>query len=139
MVDNKQQWKAWLYLSPAIVLLLVFTLWPIVNTVVMAFTEGYSGLQAVGGRAFEFGLGNFIKVIQSHISDAEGFDPTFNEDNFYVGGTFGVYMYSKDRGMEKVEPSSLGSATYYSEDPDNPSTVVITLANGVSQIFIIEK
>lgn len=64
MVDNKQQWKAWLYLSPAIVLLLVFTLWPIVNTVVMAFTEGFSGLQAVGGRTFEFGLGNFIKVIQ---------------------------------------------------------------------------
>ena len=64
MVDNKQQWKAWLYLSPAIVLLLVFTLWPIVNTVVMAFTEGFSGLQAVGGRTFEFGFGNFIKVIQ---------------------------------------------------------------------------
>ena len=64
MVDNKQQWKAWLYLSPAIVLLLIFTLWPIVNTVIMAFTEGYSGLQAVGGRTFEIGLGNFIKVIQ---------------------------------------------------------------------------
>ena len=27
MVDSKQQWKAWLYLSPAIVLLLVFTVW----------------------------------------------------------------------------------------------------------------
>ena len=64
MVDNKQQWKAWLYLSPAIALLLVFTLWPIVNTVIMAFAEGYSGLQAVGGRTFEFGLGNFIKVVQ---------------------------------------------------------------------------
>ena len=64
MVDNKQQWKAWLYLSPAIVLLLIFTLWPIVNTVIMAFTEGYSGLQAVGGRTFQIGLGNFIKVIQ---------------------------------------------------------------------------
>lgn len=64
MVDNKQQWKAWLYLSPAIVLLLVFTLWPIVNTVIMAFTEGYSGLQAVGGRTFEIGFGNFIKVVQ---------------------------------------------------------------------------
>ena len=64
MVDNKQQWKAWLYLSPAIVLLLVFTLWPIVNTVIMAFAEGYSGLQAVGGRTFEFGFGNFIKVVQ---------------------------------------------------------------------------
>ena len=64
MVDNKQQWKAWLYLSPAIILLLVFTVWPIINTVRMAFYEGYSGLQAVGGRTFEFGLGNFIKVIQ---------------------------------------------------------------------------
>ena len=31
MVDSKQQWKAWLYLSPAIVLLLVFTVWPIIN------------------------------------------------------------------------------------------------------------
>lgn len=64
MVDNKQQWKAWLYLSPAFILLLIFTVWPIINTVRMAFYEGYSGLQAVGGRTFEFGLGNFIKVIQ---------------------------------------------------------------------------
>ena len=24
MVDNKQQWKAWLYLYPAIILLLIF-------------------------------------------------------------------------------------------------------------------
>lgn len=64
MVDSKQQWKAWLYLSPAIVLLLVFTVWPIINTVRMAFLEGYSGLQAVGGASFEFGLGNFIKVVQ---------------------------------------------------------------------------
>ena len=31
MVDSKQQWKAWLYLAPAIVLLLVFTVWPIIN------------------------------------------------------------------------------------------------------------
>ena len=64
MVDSKQQWKAWLYLSPAIVLLLVFTVWPIINTVRMSFLEGYSGLQAAGGRVFEFGLGNFVKVIQ---------------------------------------------------------------------------
>ena len=64
MVDSKQQWKAWIYLAPAIVLLLVFTVWPIFNTVRMAFLEGYSGLQAAGGRVFEFGLGNFVKVIQ---------------------------------------------------------------------------
>ena len=64
MVDSKQQWKAWLYLSPAIVLLLVFTVWPIINTVRMSFLEGYGGLQAAGGRVLEFGLGNFVKVIQ---------------------------------------------------------------------------
>ena len=64
MVDNKQQWKAWLYLSPAIVLLLVFTVWPIINTVRMAFLEGYKSLEAAGGATFAFGLGNFVKVIQ---------------------------------------------------------------------------
>ena len=64
MVDSKQQWKAWLYLAPAIVLLLVFTVWPIFNTVRMAFLEGYSGLKAAAGAQFEFGIGNFVKVVQ---------------------------------------------------------------------------
>ena len=64
MVDNKQQWKAWIYLSPAIVLLLIFTVWPIFNTVRMAFLENYSGLQAAGGKTFEFGVQNFVKVVR---------------------------------------------------------------------------
>ena len=64
MVESKQQWKAWLYLAPALVLLLVFTVWPIINTVRMAFLENYSGLKAAGGATFSFGLGNFTKVIQ---------------------------------------------------------------------------
>ena len=63
MVDSKQQWKAWLYLSPALILLLVFTVWPIINTVKMAFMEGYSGLKAAGGATFEIGLGNFSYVL----------------------------------------------------------------------------
>ena len=58
------RWKGWLYLSPAIVLLLIFTGWPIVNTVRMAFLEGYSTMAALGGKTFEVGLGNFIQVIQ---------------------------------------------------------------------------
>ena len=64
MVDSKQQWKAWIYLAPAIALLLVFTVWPIFNTVRMAFLENYSGLKAAAGMEFEFGIGNFVKVIQ---------------------------------------------------------------------------
>ena len=64
MLEKKNQLKAWIYLSPAIVLLLVFTVWPIINTVRMAFLEGYSGLSVVGGQVFNFGIGNFVKVIQ---------------------------------------------------------------------------
>jgi len=54
--------NAWLYLSPAIVLLLVFTVWPIINTVILAFTEGYSALKSVGGQTFKVGFGNFARV-----------------------------------------------------------------------------
>ncbi len=64
MVDNKQQWKAWLYLSPAIVLLLVFTVWPIFNTLRMAFLNGYGSLGEMGGATFEFGIDNFLNVIE---------------------------------------------------------------------------
>ena len=64
MVNSKDHWKAWLYLSPAIVLLLIFTVWPIINTVRMSLLEGYSGLKAASGTSFEFGLGNFVKVIK---------------------------------------------------------------------------
>lgn len=39
-------------------------MWPIINTVRMAFLEGYSGLMAVGGASFKFGIGNFVKVIK---------------------------------------------------------------------------
>jgi len=63
MVESKHKWKAWLYLSPAIILLLVFTVWPIINTVRMAFLEGYSSVSAVGGATFNFGIGNFKQVI----------------------------------------------------------------------------
>ena len=63
MVDNRQQWKAWLYLSPAIVLLLVFTVWPIINTVAMAFQNDYCALLAKRGVAFAFGIKNFESVL----------------------------------------------------------------------------
>lgn len=64
MVESKHKWKAWIYLSPAIILLLFFTVWPIINTVRMAFLENYSGLKAVGGASFSFGIGNFQKVLK---------------------------------------------------------------------------
>ena len=64
MVDSKQQWKAWLYLSPAIILLLIFTVWPIFNTLRMAFLENYNSMSAVGGTVYSYGVGNFTKVLK---------------------------------------------------------------------------
>ena len=64
MVDSKKQWKAWLYLAPAIVLLLVFTVWPIINTLRMAFLDNYNGMRAVAGEKFNFGIENFKKVVE---------------------------------------------------------------------------
>ncbi len=63
MVDSKNQWKAWVYLLPAIILLLVFTVWPIFNTLRMAFLDDYSTMKEVGGATFNLGVKNFAKVI----------------------------------------------------------------------------
>lgn len=64
MVEGKNQWKAWLYLLPAIVLLIIFTVWPIINTVKMAFLEGYNTLEELGGTKFSVGFSNFEQVIK---------------------------------------------------------------------------
>ena len=64
MVESKHKWKAWLYLSPALILLAVFTVYPIINTIRLAFLEDYSMMKAIRGVTFEFGFGNFTKVVE---------------------------------------------------------------------------
>ena len=66
MVESKHKWKAWLYLSPAIILLLIFTAWPIVNTVRMSLLEGYNAMRDNGGGMSQFtvGIDNFVKVLK---------------------------------------------------------------------------
>jgi multiple sugar transport system permease protein len=63
MVESKHQWKAWLYLSPALVLIAIFTVWPIFNTVRIAFLEGYDSMKALGGEQFKVGFKNFVDVL----------------------------------------------------------------------------
>ena len=67
MVESKHKWKAWLYLSPAIILLLIFTVWPIINTLIMAFSEKYSAMGMLGGNSFSFGFGNFEQILVKSI------------------------------------------------------------------------
>ena len=58
------RYKGWIYLAPAIVLLMIFTVWPIFNTIRMSLLEGYSSMKAVRGVEFEFGIGNFTRVLK---------------------------------------------------------------------------
>ena len=76
-----EKWKGCLYLSPCIGLLLVFTVWPIFNTLRMAFWNDYGLLAEIGAEKireeyfalkgidpgnlypFEFGIQNFVNVI----------------------------------------------------------------------------
>ena len=57
---KKNQWKAWLYLLPAIIILAIFTVWPIINTIRMAFIKDYNALAA--NQKIVVGFANFAKV-----------------------------------------------------------------------------
>ncbi len=63
MVDAQHKWKAWIYLAPALILLLIFTVWPIINTFHVAFLNGYNSLGNQGGATYAFGIENFKQVI----------------------------------------------------------------------------
>ena len=63
MVESKHQWKAWVYLAPALVLLGVFTLWPIFNTIRISFLEGYN-ITNPAGYVYDINFGNFIYVLK---------------------------------------------------------------------------
>ena len=41
-MESKNNWKAWLYLAPAIILLLIFTFYPLINTILIAFAKDYN-------------------------------------------------------------------------------------------------
>lgn len=59
-MESKNNWKAWLYLAPTIILLSVFTFYPIINTFVVSFTADYDYvLGNKGGFTFQ----NYIEVL----------------------------------------------------------------------------
>ncbi len=41
-MESKNNWKAWLYLSPALILMAIFTFYPLISTFVMAFLKNFN-------------------------------------------------------------------------------------------------
>ena len=71
----KNIWKwikkqnGWLFLLPAIILMAIFTFYPIVNSLRLAFLEGYNPLDIYAEE--KFGFGNFKAVIDGGLTAAD--------------------------------------------------------------------
>lgn len=59
-MESKNNWKAWLYLAPVIILLAVFTFYPIINTIYVSFLKGYDYNT---GSFEQFSFYNYLAVL----------------------------------------------------------------------------
>ena len=59
-VASKNNWKAWLYLAPVIILVVIFLLYPLINTMFISFTKNYN---YTTGKYDGFTLENFGVIL----------------------------------------------------------------------------
>jgi len=59
-METKNNWKAWLYLAPVIILMSVFTFYPIVNTFFVSFLKDYN---YTTGSYSGFTFDNYIEIL----------------------------------------------------------------------------
>ncbi len=67
------KWKGWIYLLPMLALLAIFTVWPIINTLRVAFLDNYNSLGSIGGEKYEFGFNNFVTVFTTELPKGGNF------------------------------------------------------------------
>lgn len=67
---KKNDWRAWLYLAPVIILLSVFTFYPLISTICIAFTKDYVYLTQSGSG---FTFDNFAEIFRTkYITNPDG-------------------------------------------------------------------
>ena len=77
-MEKKNDWRAWLYLAPVLILLSVFTFYPLISTIVIAFTKDYVYLTQSGSG---FTLDNFAEIFRSkQVSNGDGTYTTVYSD-----------------------------------------------------------
>lgn len=66
-METKNNWKAWLYLAPALILMALFTFYPLINTLLVSFLKNYNYVSGASeGFTFEnFGIVLGITPIQT--------------------------------------------------------------------------
>lgn len=65
-MESKNNWKAWLYLAPVLILLAVFTFYPIINTIYVSFLQGYN---YKSGSYDSFSLYNYLAVLTPYTEE----------------------------------------------------------------------
>jgi multiple sugar transport system permease protein len=73
-MDTKNNWKAWLYLAPVLILMAVFTFFPLINTFVVSFLKDYNSAKSTSSG---FTFDNYGYVLG--LVDINGAG-TFNKD-----------------------------------------------------------
>lgn len=77
-MESKNNWKAWLYLAPVLILMTVFTLYPIINTVGISFLKNYDALN--GGENDGFTFDNYLELL--HIKEMGQAGSGYYRDEF---------------------------------------------------------
>lgn len=79
-MQRKNNWKAWLYLAPALILMSVFTFYPLINTIGVSFLKNYNYMtQTSEGFTFD----NYAYILKlKPILDLPGSEFDVFEENF---------------------------------------------------------
>ncbi len=66
--------KAWLFLAPTLVLMAIFTFYPLISTFVYSFLNDYNSLDAAGGNwEFSVGFNNYVKLFNGSATSIKFF------------------------------------------------------------------
>lgn len=75
-VTSKNNWKAWIYLAPVIILITIFLLYPLVNTIIIAFAKDY---KYATGEFDGFTLENFGVIFGLIKTESGGLETNFTK------------------------------------------------------------
>ena len=93
MYKKFDKYKAWIYLAPAIVMLLIFTVWPMINTLSMAFWEDYSIADEHGAEMDKEKYEEMRENIYKETGDYYFVDPNTGESKYLKPAPSDPYPY----------------------------------------------
>lgn len=121
---EKNNWKAWLYLAPSLILLAVFVFYPLINTVVQAFQVYDSNTQSSSGFTWD-NFGTVLGLVGKTASSL-----TVYRWQCVLDSASGNWYYSSESGLVQV---------YFQQDVLKyalPNTMLITFITVPISILI---